>query len=164
MSPLKAWFLIGLSILFAFFLLLMPLPGSFNWYRPSWLVLTIAFWILLFPGTFGVWLSWWIGLLLDVIYGSLLGEHALALAFVAFLLHHFQRRINNFHFWQQGLCITGFVIAYQSIIFIVQGLTGTLINNPLYWMSAVSSLIVWPWLYYGLHRLQRKYRLYSAFN
>ena len=53
--------------------------------RPNFLVLVILYWSTMVPRAGGMMLGFVGGLALDVLQGSVLGEHALALAFVTYL-------------------------------------------------------------------------------
>lgn len=158
---MKTWLVILSSFAVAFILMLFPLPYTLNWFRPAWVILTLAFWVLHQPQRVGLWMSWFNGLILDILFDSTLGEHALALTLAMYLLIMQQRRIKNFPLWQQGLFIALLVLIYQIIIFIIEGLHGMIISQSLYWMSTISSLLFWPFVFYTLHRVQRRYRLYT---
>src|ERR1700722_16736783 len=76
---------IYLTAIIALVLTVLPLPTWFAIARPQFLVLTVLYWSTMRPRSGGLFLGWSSGLALDVFQGSLLGEHALALAFTTYL-------------------------------------------------------------------------------
>lgn len=162
MNSSKVYTLLFFIFISGFILTIIPLPFTWNWYRPAWLILFICFWDLVLPGCIGVWIAWFIGLLLDLMLGNLLGSHALAFATIAYLWNILQRRIRYLLLWQQGLFVALMVFIAQVIIFIFQGLVGNLIIDIRFFAPVLSSLICWPWVYYILHRIQKRYRIYGS--
>ena len=77
--PLKIIF----SLLLAMMLAIFPLPGWLNLLRPLWVVMVLMYLVLLMPQHMSVGWAWIIGLLLDVLTGTVLGEHAIALVIIA---------------------------------------------------------------------------------
>ncbi|MDH3812654.1 MAG: rod shape-determining protein MreD, partial [Gammaproteobacteria bacterium] len=71
--PVIITFIVGLM------LTVMPLADSVEPFRPDWLALVVIFWAMQLPRTWSVGSAWFIGIVLDVSYGTLLGQHALAL-------------------------------------------------------------------------------------
>jgi rod shape-determining protein MreD len=108
----------------------------------------------------GLGIAWLLGILLDLLNGTLLGEHALALSVVVYLALKLQRQARFFPWWQLALIVGILVFIYQFILFLIQGLTGQAIVQWQYWYASFSSLIIWPFVYYVLHRLNRRHRLH----
>lgn len=158
---LKTAFVIGLSFFAAIVLTLIPMPNALIWFRPIWIVLVLSFWMISRPQSAGLWLAWWLGLFMDALQGSLMGEHAIALVVVAYFLLYFQRRLRTVSIWQQASFVAVMILFFQLIIFIIEGLNGLMILDWRYWTPIVTSFMLWPWLYYILHRFQRRYHLYS---
>ena len=57
------------------FLALLPLPDALSAIRPAIYPATVLFWVLMQPASFGLLAAWACGILIDVIYGTPLGEH-----------------------------------------------------------------------------------------
>ena len=66
------------SFLVAMMLTSLPLPETAIIYRPDWLILVLIYWCMAIPERIGIFTGWMLGLLLDVMYGSLLGQNAMA--------------------------------------------------------------------------------------
>lgn len=147
------------SIIIALMLSILPLPGKAIWLRPAWLAMVLVFWGVKLPSKMGIIYAWMLGLLLDIMLASLLGVHALAIAVVTYLASKMERQFNFFPLWQQSLCIGGLIFVYQLVIVVVQGVSGNLNNAHLFYLPAISSMCLWPWIYLLLQSYSRRYNL-----
>lgn len=152
--------IIGFSILLAMMLSILPLPEWAIWLRPQWVMLVIIYWCLALPERISIGVAWLIGLLLDVLLGTLLGQHAIALAVVAYIVVKFHPRIRLYPLWQQTLLIFILLLVYLSIIFWVQGLLGVLPSTWEFWLTALTSSLLWPWVFIILRDLRRRFNVY----
>ena len=91
------------SLLLALVLGLLPLPQVLQPLRPYWLALVVAYWVLEAPDKAGLGLAFLTGLLADLAFGSLLGEQALRLVVMSFIIQRFRPRLRFFpvsqHCW-----------------------------------------------------------------
>ena len=74
-----------ITILVAFMLMIMPLPDAVDSFRPDWITLILIFWAMTVPRSYSIGIAWMVGVVLDVAQGTLLGQHALALAVVVYI-------------------------------------------------------------------------------
>jgi len=142
-----------ISILFALILTLLPIPEELLKWRPEWVALTLVHWSLVLPKKMGIILAWFTGLLLDALYGSSLGQHALGLSIIVFLTLRLRLRINPFTLSHQ---LTVLLIALGTYLLInlwVLGFTGSAPLAWLYWLSLLGSLIVWPIYHWLMMRI-----------
>lgn len=65
-------------------------------FKPWWLALVMVYWSLESPQYAGLGRLFLIGLLADVLFGTLLGEQALRLCILGFLLLRFRARLRFF--------------------------------------------------------------------
>ena len=151
------YFVFILSLLLGIFLELLPVPAWVNWYKPDWLLLIGIFWVMTAPEIFNVVFIWMLGLFLDALKGSLLGEHAFAMLIVIFIFLKFQRRFRLYSLAQQTWFILLFVILYHFIIFIIQGTINELPNNYAYWGACLTSMFFWPSSYLFLRDWNKKF-------
>jgi len=135
--------IICLSLLAAFGLSLLPLPSSTSSFMPDWVLLTIIYWVIYLPNRIGLGAAWITGLLTDILTNSLLGEHAMASVFIAYLALKFHRRIRIFSIWQQMLLMAVLVGIYRAILFWLQGVIQQPLNNR-YWLPIATGVLVWP--------------------
>lgn len=157
-SIYQNWFSIPVTILIALILTLLPMPEWAVWLRPAWVLMILVYWTMMAPEYVNVGAAWMLGILLDVLEGTLLGEHALALNVVIYLVARMHTRLRMFPLLQQGISIFFLVWLYQFILFCIQGFLGTLPNNWLYWSSSLTSMLLWPWVY-SIMRGQTEHKL-----
>lgn len=140
-------------------LTLMPLPGYANILRPNWVALVLVYWCMAIPTRMGVGSGWLLGLLLDILYGSLLGEQALAKALLAFLTLRFTLRLRVFPRWQQALA-TGVLIAISDLFVLM---IKVLVHGtaPIWDDTApmVANIILWPFVFAILREVRRRAKI-----
>lgn len=112
------------SILAAVLLALLPLPEVIVPFRPFWMALVLAYWVLEHGDETGLGFAFFVGLLLDVVLGTLLGEYALRLVVVAFLLDRFRSRLRFYPIWQQVLAIAALLVNDWIVAAIVRAFIG----------------------------------------
>ena len=148
--------IIVISFLVAFMLTIFPLPEWAEWLRPPWVWLVLIYWSLAEPYRVGFLTAWVVGIVTDVLTGTLLGEHALVFVLASYFILRFHARIRHFYFWQQSVVVLLVVFFYQLILFWVQGMIDQLPTSGLYWLASLSSLIAWPIVIFLLSRSQRR--------
>ena len=150
---------IVVTFLAAFMLTILPLPEWALPWRPAWVALVLGYWCLALPQTIGVLSGWVIGLLLDVVHGSLFGQHALGLAFVAyfFVLNH--RQIRVFPLLRQAMVVGSLIFAYTLYSLLIYNFLGSKPYGYYYLASALTSAFLWPWIFIILRDLRRKFNL-----
>ena len=141
------WMAIIISLLIALILAMLPMPELAAWFRPAWVLLLLIYWSMTVPNRVGVGTAWMTGLIFDLINGSLLGEHALAFTVVIYFVSRMHLRLCMYPLLQQGFSILVFVFLYQFILYCLQGFVGELPVSHLYWLSSVTSMFIWPWLF-----------------
>ena len=97
--------IIWLTFAIGLILSISPMPQFMEILRPLWLALLLAFWTLYMPHKVGMVTAWCLGLAEDVLYGTLLGQNALILTLITFLVLSLQQRLRMFPMWQQSLVI-----------------------------------------------------------
>lgn len=152
-------FILLMTFLLAFILTLLPMPEWAIGLHPAWVLLVLIYWNINTPYWVNIGVAWFLGIVLDVLYGSLLGEHALAMTMVSYFVVRLHTRIRMFSLLQQGLCILLFVFLYQLIIYCVQGCIDELPKSKLYWLSSIVSMLLWPWVVSILSNLRRHFRM-----
>ncbi len=151
--------IIVLSFIVALMLSIMPLPEWARLLRPEWVTLVLIYWCLALPERVGVGVGWVVGLLMDVMQGTLLGQYALALALVAFLALKLHQRVRVFPLWQQAVTILLLVVLEQLLVLWIKGITGHSPDLWLYLLPSLTSTLIWPWLFIILRNLRRHFRV-----
>ncbi len=139
-------FIIPLTILIAFILTLLPMPTWAVWLRPAWILMILIYWTIAAPERVNIGVACVTGIFLDVLEGTLLGEHAFALIVVVYLVSKMYSRLRMFPMLQQGVTIFLLVLLYQFILFCIQGFLGALPDSWLYWSCSLTSMLLWPWV------------------
>ena len=115
-------------IIAALMLAIAPMPDWASPFRPDWVALTLIYWAMILPRTYSVGTAWIVGILLDVAQGSLLGQHAVALFFVAYISVKFHLQFRVFPVSQMTATVFAILAFYQFILFWVNGVAG--VNAP----------------------------------
>ena len=145
------------SFVIAFILASITGPAWLEPLRPDWVALVLIYWCLAMPDRIGLGTAWVVGLLLDVVYGSLLGQHALAKTLVAFLVLKLHLRIRIFPAWQQAL-VVGLILVINHIIIIwVRGMSGQADAPGKLWFTIIVGMAIWPALFNLLRKTRRRY-------
>ncbi|WP_342220589.1 rod shape-determining protein MreD [Rickettsiella endosymbiont of Miltochrista miniata] len=146
MKPLyfSTLFLVGISFFVAIILNIIPLPPTLALFFPLWLPLVLIYWIMVLPEHIHFTLAWILGLFIDVLYGSYLGEHSLALCVVAYLAQRFHLQFRMFPLPQQILFILVILTIYQVLLIWIQAWLGFSVDFRWAWVSLLVSALVWP--------------------
>ncbi|MCP3749874.1 rod shape-determining protein MreD [Pseudomonas sp. SBB6] len=147
---------VWLTFLLGMLLSVSPMPPFAEVFRPMWLALLLAFWTLALPHRVGMTTAFVLGLAEDVLYGTLLGQNALVLTLITFLVLSLQQRLRMFPMWQQSLVILVIFGLAQLIQLWLSALTGNRLPTLALIWSAVISALLWPWISYGLRGLRRR--------
>lgn len=154
--------LLPISLAAALLLSLMPLPEVAQPMRPHWVALVLIYWNLEAGRLRAMGSGFALGLLLDVVTGTLLGQHALGLVILCYLLERFHARIRFFPPWQQAAVVLALLFNDRIVHLWVVGLAGEGWPQWSWWLSPVVSVLFWPWLFLLLDRLRRQARLRRA--
>jgi rod shape-determining protein MreD len=124
-------------------LAIAPMPEWAEAFRPNWVALTLIFWAMNLPASYGVGWAWVIGLVLDVAQGTLLGQHALALSLVIYVTVKFHLQFRQFPALQLTVTVFALLAIYQFILFWINGVAG--FNAPAvnYWGPVVTGTLIW---------------------
>jgi len=152
------WVIVGTFIL-ALMLTMLPLPEWAELFRPEWAAMVLIYWCMALPERIGVGIGWTLGLLVDVVKGTLLGQNALALALVAYLTLRLHQRVRVFPLWQQALFVLILVALDQMLVLWVKGVIGQPPGSWLYWLPSFTSTLLWPWVFLILRDLRRQFQV-----
>ena len=133
-----------LSIIVALMLTIEPMPQWAVAFRPDWVALTLIYWAMNLPRTWGVGLAWLIGIVLDVMQGTLLAQHALALSFVVYLTVKFHLQLRVFPMSQMAATVFALLAIYRFILFWINGIAGVSAPAVTYWGPVITGAVFWP--------------------
>lgn len=156
---MKSFFMIAATLLLAMVLRIMPLPQWAIIFRPDWVALVCLYWVITVPEKFGMLSVWIVGIVMDALNGTLIGEHALALVGMSYVAYKFHQQLRMLTIWQQMLTIFILVGFYQAMIFILQGFVGQMPLFKWFWFSTIMSAVFWPWIVVVLAKTKTKYAI-----
>lgn len=135
---------VAVCIILALVLAIVPLPDWAEPYRPDWVALTLIYWSMVLPRSYGVGTAWLVGIVLDVAQGTLLGQHALALSLIAYMTVKFHLQLRVFPWSQMTAVVLALLALYQFILFWINGVAGTYAPAVTYWGPVVTGTLLWP--------------------
>jgi rod shape-determining protein MreD len=153
------WIIVA-SFIVAFMLTAMPLPEWAISWRPAWVAMVLMYWCMALPDRVGIGIAWMLGLLLDVQQGTVLGQNALGLALLAWVMLKSYQRVRVFPLTQQALVVCGYLLFLQFINLWIRGMMGVPPEHWTFWMSAFTSMLLWPWLFVILRDMRRKHHVF----
>lgn len=158
-QPLHAYWIVIASYLIALLLTIWPVPDWAEPFRPAWVMLATVYWCLYLPHRVGVVSAFVVGLLTDTLTGTLLGEHALALILVAWVVLRIHLQLRVYPWWQQTLTVVVLAVLYTLILFWIDGALGYTGSAVTRWLPVITTTLFWPWVMQVLARLHQRYRV-----
>ncbi|MEK9823160.1 MAG: rod shape-determining protein MreD [Gammaproteobacteria bacterium] len=152
---------ISLTILLGMVLSVLPLPDfvppELGFVRPDWVAMVLIYWILALPHRVGLITAWIAGLGMDVLLGTLLGQHALSYIVIAYVAASLYQRLRMFSVWQQAGVLLAILGLNHLINFWIESLAGLNEWTLWYLLPAVSGALLWPWVFLLLRYLRRRF-------
>jgi rod shape-determining protein MreD len=133
-----------LTTLAAFVLQVLPLPFWLAVVRPPFAVIAVIFWSIIAPRAGGIALGFATGLALDVYRGAVLGQHALALAFAAYVAIRQHLLVRTKPLFEQTLFAAGLLLGCELVVWAIDGWTGSGTGGWTRWLTVFSGALLWP--------------------
>ena len=151
--------IIAMSFIIAIMLTALPLPDwAVNW-RPDWVAVVLIYWCMAVPDRIGIFIAWFLGLLLDVQQGNILGQNALSMTLIVFLTINSYQRMRAYPLLQQAVLVCFYLLLYKLVMLLILVYLGLNKSDWTYWMPAITSMLLWPWLFIILRDVRRKHRI-----
>jgi rod shape-determining protein MreD len=157
--PIRNRLIVIFTTLVALVVSIMPLPIGIDAFRPDWVLVVLIYWCLALPTRVNVITAGFVGLLLDVLLGSILGVHTLAMAVSVYIIAENFQKIRNFSIWQQALIVGVLSALYHLIVFWMQRFLTDAIFLPSYLYPVFTTVILWPWAFLLLRKIRRHFRI-----
>jgi rod shape-determining protein MreD len=151
--------IIYITILIGYLLTLMPLPDWAQIFRPQWVALILIYWCMALPERIGVGVGFITGLLLDVLTGTLLGQHALGFSVIAFVTLKLHLRVRVMPLRQQVFTIFILLLVERLLALWSTGAAGYPTPSLWYWMTPLVGMMLWPWIYILLRDTRRRFHV-----
>lgn len=149
---------IFLSFFIAYLLAIVPFPEWAMNYRPEWVPMVLIYWVMALPYRVGIGSAWVVGIILDVLEGSVLGLNALGLVVIAYVTLNLHLRLRMFSALQQAglvLALVGINLVFGHWLQIVTGQTVS--SSLMFLMAALTSAVIWPSLFQLLRHIRRSF-------
>lgn len=147
------------TLLVSLVLSILPMPEGLQLYRIQWTALVLIYWSMAVPERVGVGISFVAGLLLDILTGTLLGQHALGLSVIGFVTIKTHKRVRVFPLWQQSLFVVALLLVERLLFFWVDGTIGRPAQTAESWIAPLLGGLIWPWMFIILRDLRRRFHV-----
>lgn len=147
------------TLLASLMLMLVPLPGILQAFKPYWPALVLIYWALESNARVGLGLAFLVGLGADVFDGVLLGEQALRLTALIFIVLRFRSRLRFFPMWQQTLAVLALLLNDRILLLIVRVFAGDQVPASSWWISPFVGAALWPFVFLLLDDLRMRLRI-----
>lgn len=152
---MRAYMIILPTFFLALVLAVFPMPRLIDYIRPEWVAMTIIFWVLVSPNKVGIFMAFAMGILLDVLHGNLLGQNALALSIMAYLVILLHSRMRLYNPLQQSFLVFILIGLFLLVRYWTESIAIGQGKTALLWPS-VGSALIWP-LWYNVLLAVRQY-------
>jgi rod shape-determining protein MreD len=150
------------SILVCYLLQLTPLPAVLLPLKPFWLALVLIYWSLELPEKVPLGLAFLLGVAGDMIAGEMLGEQALRLCILCFIVLRFRSRLRFFPMWQQAFAVFALLLNDRIVYLMVHAFAGDPPPTLDFWLAPIAGMIVWPWLFLLFDDLRARLRAHET--
>jgi rod shape-determining protein MreD len=136
-------------------LAVVPLPDSIVAFRPDWVAVVLLYWSLIEPRRYGLLSAFWLGIVLDALSGSLLGQHSLALLLIVYLSQRLYLRIRTFPASQVASLVIVLLALYQLVLFLIDGYARREVPLIERWAPVVTGGLLWLLVLVGVERTRQ---------
>ena len=147
-----------IGIVLALLLMLMPLPGAIQPLKPYWPALVLVYWSLESTDRVSVGLAFCTGLAADLLNGALLGDQALRLAVLVFIVLRFRSRLRFFPMWQQSLAVWLLLMNNHVLRALIRAFAGATPMPALSWLAPAVGAAIWPFVFLLLDDVNTRVR------
>lgn len=140
------YFKLFIAFIATLVLSILPMPELVAVFRPPWVLLLALYVEYFLPGTLHLLPLLLIGLVLDVLLSTVIGEHAFALLLVMWVASTRSRRFRFFSMVQQICAVGVFCFLYQAIITGIDAMLAFNYSLIMPVASALLGMITWPWV------------------
>ena len=151
---MKTRLTILISVIVAMLLTVWPVWTAWQAWWPDFVFLVLISWVMKKPHTTSLFLVVLLGLYMDLLTGTLLGQHVLAYVMVSYFIVRFSSRLSFFALSQQLFVVFLFVLANRLIQYWVMKGFGQWNGSGWCWLALVISPLVWLVLQLWFKRLR----------
>lgn len=134
-------------IFFAMILHIVRLPAVISPYRPDFIILVLLFFSMSDKLNAKIEISWFCGVILDLLTGAPLGISAFILSAQVYLLNNNLFDFKGYALWQQTILIAIINLVVSFIAYWIYHLIGQSYYEASFIIPAVSTALFWPVIY-----------------
>lgn len=135
--------LVIISIVVALMLGIIPLPHWLVWWRPQFALLVLLYWVIVAPYRISVGIGFALGLVVDLLNGSVLGQAAFVFVVLAYITAKLAGFLRVLSWPLQSLGIFLLMLLAKLLIYTIMSIHGQAPNTSLFIASAFTSAICW---------------------
>lgn len=143
---------IVISVILASVFMVYPVSYFLSGWRPTFMLLIMLFWVLCQPAWCGVWFAFLVGIFTDLLMEYPLGLNALSFVLIAFFTRYLTRErrvMTQNNLW----VITSISIGFHLLLlWLLLVMTDNAIGFIRHWQALLSSVLIWPVVYWGLKK------------
>ena len=157
-SPRGVFWVYWGSIVLALLLALLALPPALLPFKPFWLALVVVYWALEAPEKMTLGRAFALGLVGDLLTGSLLGEQALRLVVLAFIVLRLRSRLRFFPMPQQAIAVLALLVNDRIVMLMIRSFVESAPIELAHVLGPIVGALLWPWLFLMLDGLRLRAR------
>ena len=146
-----------LSLLVALFLQLVALPEAVAAARPLWVPLLLVYWALAEPRVPTLLAGFVLGIALDVLYNTVLGQHATGFVLLVYFMARLRGVFVLFPLWQSTVALAPAWAGYCLLMAMIDVVSRHRADVWLRWLPALSTTLFWPLVYTVLEGFSRRH-------
>ncbi len=131
------------ALLLALIFTMLPLPEGMAIARPAMVPLVMVWLNIHLPHRFGIFWAFLLGMVLDVSHSTTLGQHALALSLLIYLITKLRPTLLLLPAWQQAIVLAPAWLAYQGLLLWLDSFVGQSIDPLWRWLPVISTSLFW---------------------
>ena len=143
----------------ALILQVFPLPLWAHQARPDIPLLVLIYWSMALPDRIGIFAAVVLGIIVDALTSSLLGQHALAYALAIYIVLIMHKRLRLMPMWQQALTVLFILYIERVVAALILGITDGLFPDMLFWLSPLIGMFLWPWIFIILREIRQNFHI-----
>jgi rod shape-determining protein MreD len=123
-----------------------------TWFYPSWVLMILVFWLIFFQNYLNLFVFWVVGLFMDVLTGTLMGQTAFIFVLTAYSMMRFLNRFISYTLWRQSIFWIILSTMNALVIYCTNALTGNVSFYISYCSTILLNALLWPAIFLGLYR------------
>lgn len=159
MGKSYGFWVIIISLMIAMLVDSFSLPQEINLFRPNIILLVLVYWIVALPHRVGIFTGWIVGLLVDALYGTPFGLYGFTYAIITGIALLIYNQFRLFPAYMQSITIFLLMMIFLALSLWIQSFIKEASVDWLYWFSALSSAILWPWIYKILRDTRQRFHV-----